>query len=38
MAVEVYKHFLNHPKYNKLIGNDYMFVEYKCPIEIEKFK
>jgi len=38
MAVEVYKHFINHPKYNKLIGNDYMFVEYKCPIEIEKFK
>jgi len=38
MTINVHNHFLNHPKYNKLIGNDYLFVEYKCPIEIEKFK
>ncbi|AUP77633.1 helix-turn-helix domain-containing protein [Flavivirga eckloniae] len=38
MLLDVYKFFLNQPKYNKLIGNDYLFVEYKCPIDVEKFK
>lgn len=38
MTLDVFKYFENHPRYNKLIGNDYMFVEYKCPIDSEKFK
>ncbi|MFG6687771.1 helix-turn-helix domain-containing protein [Mariniflexile sp. HNIBRBA6329] len=38
MAIDVYKHFLKHPRYNKLVGSDYLLVEYKCPIEVEKFK
>ncbi|MFI0429115.1 helix-turn-helix domain-containing protein [Mariniflexile sp. HMF6888] len=38
MAIDVYKHFRKHPRYNKLVGNDYLLVEYKCPIEVEKFK
>ncbi|MEC3907776.1 AraC family transcriptional regulator [Tamlana sp. 2201CG12-4] len=38
MTLDVYKYFQNSPKYNKLIGNDYMFVEYKCPLDVEKFK
>lgn len=38
MAIDVYKHFLKHPRYNKLVGNDFLLVEYKCPIEVEKFK
>lgn len=38
MAIDIYKHFLKHPRYNKLIGNDFLLVEYKCPLEVEKFK
>lgn len=38
MAVDVYKYFLKHPKFNKLIGNDFLLVEYKCPIDVENFK
>ena len=32
-----YKHFLETPVYNKIIGNDYLIVEFKCPIEDELF-
>lgn len=38
MAIDVHKYFLRHPKFNKLIGDDYLFVEYKCPLEVENFK
>lgn len=38
MTVDIFKYFSKHPKYNKLIGDDYMFVEYKCPLEVENFK
>ncbi|GGZ93256.1 helix-turn-helix domain-containing protein [Algibacter mikhailovii] len=38
MTLDVFKFFKNSPQYNRLIGNDYMFVEYKCPIDVEKFK
>lgn len=38
MAIDIYKHFLKHPRYNKLVGNDFLLVEYKCPLEVEKFK
>lgn len=37
-TVDVYQFFKNHPAFNKLIGDDYLFVEYKCPIEAEQFK
>ena len=38
MAVELFDFFVNYPTGAKLIGDDYMFVEYKCPIDSEKFK
>ncbi|WP_298534103.1 AraC family transcriptional regulator [uncultured Algibacter sp.] len=38
MTLDVFEYFKNDPKNNKLIGDDYLFVEYKCPIDIEKFK
>ena len=38
MTLDVFNYFLNQPQHNKLIGDDYLFVEYKCPIEVEKFK
>jgi AraC-like DNA-binding protein len=38
MALDVYKYFLKHPRYNKLVGNDFLMVEYKCPIDVENFK
>lgn len=37
-TLDVYQFFKNHPAFNKLIGDDYLFVEYKCPIEAEQFK
>ncbi len=38
MIVDVYEYFKQHPQYNKLIGNDYLFVEYKCPINVEEYQ
>lgn len=38
MTVDILKYFSRNPKFNKLIGDDYMFVEYKCPLEVENFK
>jgi len=38
MIVDVYKYFKKHPRYNKLIGNNFLFVEYKCPLNIEEFQ
>lgn len=38
MTVDVHKYFLKHPKFNKLVGDDFLFVEYKCPLEVENFK
>ena len=38
MIVDVYTYFKNHPGYNKLIGGDFLFVEYKCPIDVEDFQ
>ena len=38
MTIDIFQYFSKHPKFNKLIGDDYMFVEYKCPLEVENFK
>ncbi|GAA4884816.1 AraC family transcriptional regulator [Flaviramulus aquimarinus] len=38
MTLDVFQYFKNDPKHNKLIGDDYLFVEYKCPIDVEQFK
>ena len=32
-----YRHFLETPGYNKIIGEDYLIVEFKCPIQEELF-
>lgn len=32
-----YKHFLETPGYNKIIGGDFLIVEFKCPIKEELF-
>lgn len=32
-----YKHFLETPGYHKIIGDDYLIVEFKCPIKEELF-
>ncbi|HMB63899.1 MAG TPA: AraC family transcriptional regulator, partial [Eudoraea sp.] len=37
-TVDIYSYFKGHPRYNKLVGNDYLFVEYKCPLEVEQFQ
>lgn len=36
--INAYEYFKNHPNYNKLVGNDYLFVEYKCPINVEDYQ
>ena len=36
--INAYEYFKNHPKFNKLVGNDFLFVEYKCPINIEEYQ
>ncbi|MCL6266754.1 helix-turn-helix domain-containing protein [Flagellimonas myxillae] len=38
MIVDIQQYFRKHPAYNKLVGDDYLFVEYKCPIDVENFK
>lgn len=37
MLFDSYKHFLETPGYNKIIGEDYLIVEFKCPIKEELF-
>lgn len=34
----MYKYFQQTTAYKKLVGTDYLFVEYKCPINAEKFQ
>lgn len=38
MIVDIQRYFERHPKFNKLMGDNYLFVEYKCPIDIENFQ
>ncbi len=38
MILDVYQHFRETPGYNKLVGDDFCLIEYKCPIDAEKFK
>lgn len=38
MIVDVYQYFKKHPGYNKLVGNNFLFVEYKCPINVKEFQ
>lgn len=38
MTVDVYDFFKKHPKFNKHIGNDFLLVEYKCPLNVEEFQ
>jgi len=38
MALDVFKYFSGSVNYNRLVGDDFLFVEYKCPIDIENFK
>jgi len=36
MIFDAIKHFKEDPSYNKLVKIDYMILEYKCPIDVEK--
>ena len=36
--INAYEYFKNHPRFNKLVGNDFLFVEYKCPINVEEYQ
>ncbi len=38
MIVDVYKLFKEHPRFNKVIGNDYVCLEFNCPLDIDNFQ
>ncbi len=38
MIIDIYRYFKEHPRYNKLVGGEYLFVEYKCPLNVEEFQ
>ncbi|MDN5202404.1 AraC family transcriptional regulator [Fulvivirgaceae bacterium BMA10] len=38
MIVDAYKMFTRHPRFNKVIGNDYVFLEFNCPLDVENFQ
>jgi AraC family transcriptional regulator, exoenzyme S synthesis regulatory protein ExsA len=39
MTFDIYHHFKDDPRYNhRLVGHDYLFVEYKCPVETKTFE
>src|SRR5688572_33332326 len=38
MILNVYNRFKEEPSYNKVVGNDFMILEYKCPIDVEKMQ
>lgn len=38
MIADLYTRIKKESSYNKLVGSDYLIVEYKCPIETEKFQ
>ena len=38
MIFDAIKHFKEDPSYNKLVRNDYMILEYKCPIDVDKLQ
>ena len=36
--INAYEYFKNNPKFNKLVGNDFLLIEYKCPLNIEEYQ
>lgn len=38
MIFNVYEKLKEDPSLNKVIGSDYMILEYKCPLDVEKFQ
>lgn len=35
---DLFRHFKENPVYTKLVGGDYLFTEYKCPVQSEYFQ
>ena len=38
MIIDIYRYFKEHPRYNKLVGGEFLFVEYRCPLNVEEFQ
>ncbi len=36
--LDIFRTFRDDPAYNKLIGDGYLFAEYKCPLQTETFQ
>lgn len=38
MMFDLFRHFKENPKYNKLVGSEYLFTEYQCPVQTDQFQ
>ena len=38
MIVDIYNYFKKRPGFHKLIGEQYLIVEYKCPLDVEDYQ
>lgn len=38
MIIDIYNYFREKRGYNKLIGDDYLIIEYKCPLDVEDYQ
>ncbi|MUP42893.1 helix-turn-helix domain-containing protein [Gramella aestuarii] len=36
--VDIYNYFKNRPGFNKLFGEEYLIIEYKCPLNVENYQ
>jgi AraC family transcriptional regulator, exoenzyme S synthesis regulatory protein ExsA len=38
VLLDIFRYFKDDPKINKLVGSDYLFAEYKCPLQEDKYQ
>jgi AraC-like DNA-binding protein len=38
VLLDIFRYFKDNPNINKLVGNDYLFAEYKCPLLEENYQ
>lgn len=38
MIIDIYNYFKNKGSFNKLVGDNYLIIEYKCPLDVEDYQ
>ncbi len=38
MIIDIYNYFKEKRGFNKLVGDDYLIIEYKCPLDVEDYQ